>query len=671
MVAAFASLFVTVLLRKTIPSTQEWVTRGTIVMMPGLFVLGGILLTLFRRDLEADAPGWRMRWLERLVAVAVPLFVHFFDPPIWMDDAGFILRYFAQAQEGCFYCFNAADGPVFGISSFLFGLLGNALAWTGILDPEQCLLVLTYAGLYFATKGIFGLLRVGLAQPLALPLAFLATLAFNKSFWAAGNGGMEAPLHLAVCLYALKAFVERRHLPMWGLLALATISKLDAVPLVLVVGLLWLIRERRGLLPLSTRNPLWASLILGGIVPILLYVGVVTLLFGSPLPQSAYVKAFLQKHPDDSFFPFLSYYLESRMRIGLLGGGLLLFAAYQVQLWWAKAADWTTQTAPGWAFVGVMALYYVYNPAEKMLWYYVLPETLLLLQAMYALAGLGKRLPARLAFPAFLVGLAVPALFFLTHTLNEVRWFRLYERWVEVERVAVGRDLGARMAPGDTLMAGHGLISAFTPGYVIDITGLNSKLATSYQLDLLRMLRERRPQWVAIHGWEGLMRTFPELPYDADTAYYDITLHRYSAWRVWHRMPDGAPQRYWEAVSPAAISGDQLADEPGLGYHRILSHRLQLAWDSLPAGTDGLDMGIYRRKQPYTLTVRQFIGDSVVQTTALPVAAMPEWQGPPYFSQSLRMPLLHAPGRPFRIEFAAPDTATFEVVDPMLRIRRR
>lgn len=663
-------LAVTAILHFGVPGAKDWVTRGTMVMMPGLFVLGGIFLLLFRKDLEADAPGWRMRWVERLVAVSVPLMVHVLDPPIWMDDAGFVLRYFAQAQEGCFYCFNAADGPVFGISSFLYGFLGNALAWTGLLDPEQCLLVLTYAGLYLATKGIYGLLRVGLAQPLALPLAFLATLAFNKSFWAAGNGGLEAPLHLAVCLYALKAFVEARHLPMWGLLALATISKLDAVPLVLVVGLLWLIRERRGLLPLSTRNPLWASLVLGGIVPILLYVGVATLIFGSPLPQSAYVKAFLQKHPDDSFFPFLSYYLESRMRIGLLGGGLLLFAAYQVQLWWTRAADWTMQTAPGWAFVGVMALYYVYNPAEKMLWYYVLPETLLLLQAMYALAGLGKRLPAKLAFPAFLVGLAVPALFYLTHTLNEVRWFRGYARWVEVERAAVGHDLGARMLPGDTLMAGHGLISAFAPGYVIDITGLNSKLATDYQLDYFRILRELQPQWVALHGWAGLLRTFPELPYDADTAYYDITLHRYPAWRVWHRTAAGAPQRYWEAVPATAITGDQLADEPGLGYHRILSHRLQLAWDSLPADVEGLDMGIYRRPQAYTLTVRQSIGDSVLQTTALPVAAAPERQGPPYFSQSLRMPLLHAPGRPFRIEFSVPDTATFEVVDPMLRIRK-
>jgi hypothetical protein len=654
------------------PDMREVVTRGTVVLVPALFLLAAALLALMPRALPLSAgevASRRMRWMERAISLMVPLGVHFFDPPIWVDDAGFVLRYFAQAQEGCFYCFNASDGPVLGISSFLFGVLGNGLAWTRLLTPEQCLLVLTYAGLYLATHALQGLLRVTLRQAVALPLAVLAVLAFNKSFWAVGNGGMEAPLHLAISLFALKAFVEERHLRMWGLLALAVISKLDAVPLVLAVAGLWAFRTRKQLLPLSTRNPQWRALVLGGLVPILLYLGLVSLLFGSPFPQSAFVKVFLQVHPQDSFFPFLTYFLETPFRMGFLGVGLLLFGGYQLLLWWDRDPQWSAQTAPGWAFLGVMALYYVYNPAEKMIWYYVLPETLLLVQSFIALAGLCHRLPQRASFPALLAGTGLAALLFLTNTLNEIRWFRRYERWVEVERAAIGHALAARTQAGDTLMAGHGLLSAFSPAYVIDITGLNSRLATDYGLDYLRMLRELRPDWVALPGWGSLFPAMQALPYMADTVYYDITLHRNSAWRIWRKVPDDAARRYWEPVPAARISGDIRRDEPALAYHRILAHDVRLTWPEPPLRADALDLGVYRRATPYVLTCRQYVGDSLAGESQLQIAAAPAWMGPPYFSQALRIPLAAMAGRPFRVELAAADTATFELVDPMLRMQ--
>lgn len=649
-----------------VPGAREVITRGTVVMVPGLFFLVGMYWMLLNGALDRLNSARRIVWAERLLAFYVLLFVHFVDPPLWVDDAGFILRYFAQAQEGCFYCFNAADGPVFGISSFLFGFIGNALAWTGLLSPEQCLLVLTYVGLYLATLALHRLLRHSLRLPIALPVAFYAILAFNKSFWAVGNGGMEAPLHLAICLFALKAFVEARHLRMWFLLALAVISKLDAVPLVLVVAGLWAIRERRHALPLSTRNPHWRALVLGGIAPMLLYLGVVSLLFGSPLPQSAYVKAFLQVHPDDSFFPFLTYFLESPIRIGLLSGSLLLFFSYQILLWFRRDPQWTEQTAPGWAFLAVMALYYFFNPAEKMIWYYVLPETLLLVQAMIALAGLSARLREPLRFPAVLAVTAFAALFLLTHTFNEVRWFRRYERWVEVERAAIGHALATRTQAGDSLLAGHGLISAFSPAYVIDITGLNSKLATNFELDHLRMIRELKPDWIALHGWENLLNALPELPYTADTAFYDITLHRYAAWRVWRKVPSGQDRLFWRRIPAAAISGDILRDESSLDYHRIQARRLRFDWPALPADARQFELGVYRRPGPFVLRMRQSVGDSLAQEMRLDIAAAPAWMGPPYFSQAVRVPLRGVAGRPFSLELAIGDTATFEVVDPML-----
>jgi hypothetical protein len=671
MLAGLLSGMLAIAIRKLIPDARVLVTRATIVVVPLLFFAACAYWVMLWGAVERLSTSRRIVWAERLLALAVPLIVHFADPPMWLDDAGFILRYFAQAQEGCFYCFNASDGPVFGISSFLFGALGNALAWTGLLSPEQCLLVLTYAGLYLATLAMHGLLRHVIRLPLALPVAFLTVLTLNKSFWVAGNGGMEAPLHLAICLFALQAFVQARHLRMWFMLALAVISKLDAVPLVLAVGGLWAIRERRHALPLSTRNPHWRALVLGGLAPVLLYIGVAILLFGSPLPQSAYVKAFLQTHPDDSFFPFLSYFILNPLRLATLCAALLLFIAYQLVLWVRRDADWTTQTAAGWAFVAVMGLYYLYNPAEQMVWYYVLPETLLLIQSVVAFAGLSKLLPTRLAFPVYLAGTALAAVALLTYTYYTVNWFRRYERWVEVERSAIGHAIAERTQPGDTLMAGHGLLSAYTSAYVIDITGLNSKLATDYDRDYIRMIEALRPDWIVLHGWGSLFGTLSSLPYEADTAHYDVTLHRYAAWRVWRKVPEGQLRHHWERVQGEAISGDRLRNEPGLDYHRLFAHSLRFDWKALPAEAGSMDLGVYRRKQPFVLQLRQFAGDSLLEARELTVAATPAVMGPPYFSQNLRIPLRALPGRPFRLEISAPDTATFEVVDPMLRLERK
>ena len=70
--------------------------------------------------------------LEIAFAAMAIVYIRTYDPITYVDDAGFILRYLDNFQKGCFFCFNVQEGPVFGLSSFMYGLLGGMMVWTGL-----------------------------------------------------------------------------------------------------------------------------------------------------------------------------------------------------------------------------------------------------------------------------------------------------------------------------------------------------------------------------------------------------------------------------------------------------------------------------------------------------------------------------------------------------------
>ncbi|HHG86350.1 MAG TPA: hypothetical protein ENJ82_16485, partial [Bacteroidetes bacterium] len=442
-------------------------------------------------------PGW---FAEIALSLAAVFYIIIYDPIIYVDDVGFILRYLDNFQEGCFYCFNMEDGPVFGISSFIYGLLAGGLNWLHIMSPETSINFLTYAGVFTTTFLLFRILRHIMTSQGAVFLMVLLILTCGKSVLFIFNSGMESPMHLSIVLAAFLFFLQKKDRWMWLFLALATISKLDVVPLVLVIGLFWLIENFGELRHISWRNPRYRHMILFGILPVLIWVGFALLVFGSPLPQSAYAKVYFHSHAKGTWFPFLDHFVKSNYRSPFLYTmlGLLL-----LQLIFALIrGKGGRQLVFGMSFIGTMTLYYFYNPGERMQWYYTLPETLMFTQlaisAYWLLSSLGKR------WTTGLVGLVVGTTFLLSWTRQriEVEVFRNYEYVVETERTRIGEYLGSVISPQDTLLAGHGLNARHCKGYVIDQTGLNSRLMTQFERKTDSVLKVLKPHWIVMHGWK-------------------------------------------------------------------------------------------------------------------------------------------------------------------------
>ena len=75
--------------------------------------------------------------VDLLLAMLYSLFIFKIKIHTFFDDAGFLLRYLDHFSEGYFFTFNTSEGPVLGISSFLYGLLCGGIATTHLLDNRS------------------------------------------------------------------------------------------------------------------------------------------------------------------------------------------------------------------------------------------------------------------------------------------------------------------------------------------------------------------------------------------------------------------------------------------------------------------------------------------------------------------------------------------------------
>ena len=481
-------------------------------------------------------PKWGQFSLEVGASLLFCLALHLIRPEILIDDAGFILRYLDNFQEGCFYCFNVSDGPVFGLSGFVHGLVAAGFTLVGC-GTKTALLISNYLGLFLSSWLLLRILSNLQLYALIKWGIWVAVLVANKAFLYIATTGMETPIHLAIVLAALLAFWQEKPRWMWAFLALSAISKLDAVPIIVVVAIIYLLPRFREML--SWKSGVLKNLFLWGVLPVITWIVFSTLVFGSPLPQSAYAKTYLLFHREDHWFPFFQNYTNSSFKLAFFFLFMSIWLFQLGRIIRQKAWERLPLTLFGWAFFATLLLYYFYNPGERMLWYYALPNFLLLLQTLISLHELTFLLPGnwRSWFMLLFLSGFISINFWKLNT--GVKEFNDYLFTVEKERENVGHYIANQAAPGDTLMASHGLNSHPFPGYVIDLTGLNSRLATNYALDREKLIQDHRPHWIVDHGWAQDVEIIARNGYSLDTIFHNISTSQFPGWWVFRRSgPD-------------------------------------------------------------------------------------------------------------------------------------
>jgi len=480
------------------------------------------------------------QWLESIVYVSVSCISAIFIFRFWnfplFDDAGFILRYLDNFADGYFYSFNVQDGPVFGVSSFSQGIINGFLCWTHLFTPDKSIVITAFSGLVIISLFIFKVLRHYKLKTEMIFLSYVLILFGSKFFLNSMTTGMETPIHLAIVIAAIYFFIVGNSRMMWLLLSAAVISKLDAVPLALTLGAVHLFKLRAEIFPLTWNNKNIRELILCVIIPIGLWIAFAFAVFGSPLPQSAFAKIFFHFHSDESWFPFLDYFMKNELRKPFFIVFLFLFFWNAYLAVSEKSKVDVRSLAFGLSFFATLVLYYFYNPIEQMSWYYAMPDLFLIFQTIISFIIIveNKILPSFKPLVIYFSFIAASLLLFYD-SFGGRNWIKQFLNTTEQERVTVGKYLQSITSDKDTVIATHGHIARYTSAYVIDMTGLNSKLVTNYQNDLAIVASKFPPSIAVSHGTDYFLRTMDSLGYTLIKSYYDISEYYWPAWRIFSR----------------------------------------------------------------------------------------------------------------------------------------
>ena len=470
-----------------------------------------------------------------LLAVVSGGVVYATFPNVFVDDTGFVIRYMNMAREGCFYCYNLSDGPVFGISGFVYGVLTCGLAMVLPVANESIIIGLNFIGIVLLFYLILRILQIVFRDHfLSISAAALVVLSATR-FLFSSTAGLETNVHLSIVFAGVFFFLKDHRKWMWLLFGLSVVSKLDAVPLITTLSIIHLIEQRADYFGANWLKH-WRTGIACAGTPIIGFVILSFILFDGPLPQSAYAKLYHHSHPSGHWFPFLELMMDQGARRALLGFALVLPLIHALVSWKMKQFR-LRDLAFGWGFVATMGLYYSYNPVERMTWYYAMPELLLFLQLTVSvglLVGLltddemrQKAIGYSLLFAALSIA-AAPM------TMGEKHWMDRYKRTVEVERLEIGRYL-SELPEGDTLVAAHGHFGAYFPGYVLDLSGLNSKLATDFQRNTDSILSTFHPRYFIHHASEGNANDALNNNYHPVKQWTAIEEYGYPKWVLYER----------------------------------------------------------------------------------------------------------------------------------------
>lgn len=516
--------------------------------------LSGLLLV----TVSFAAGGLRNRFpkiTDALFAAALTIFLYETWPHTFFDDAGFIMRYLDNLKEGVWFHYNAGEGPVFGISGIIHGMLASVWVTFFQMTPERALHVSNLMGLFACVWLLAAIIRK-LTENVVLGYASAAVvILFSKSFCDVLFTGMETPLHIAFILAALYFLVHGNTKGFYLFSSLSIISKLDAVP---VTGFLMLIYAARRLQKIKIPqliNEEWKSITFFFLVPLLLWIVAAYFYFGSPFPQSAKAKVLYHSGAASSRFPFLEGFTGDIYKYPMLILWLLFFLIQLLLVKRTNGKSVTLHFSLGWMFVGIMLLYYFYNPNERMLWYYALPDFLLVGQCVYSSVWIASWAKDWKKFLMPVLLIPFWTIYLKPDAEGAKNWMYVYLERVERERYEVGKFIAKEGLPSDTLIAWHGLLARPFPGFVIDGTGLNSKLAVDFKLNRDSLLAELNPRFGIHHGYPQINASFSEHGYKIKGMFGDVTLENWPAWVWWEK------DRYSDVAFRSVVVSDSLIAE--------------------------------------------------------------------------------------------------------------
>lgn len=556
---------------------------------------------------------WLDTGVDLLIAGGCAVTIFALYPGEFFDDAGFVMRYLENFHDGHFYAFNPGDGPVMGISSPVQGLVNGMICATGAQVPEQAIRRTAFLGLIILIFCLIRIFRKTNEKGNDFLVFTVLVLISSKYFLGVMKAGLETPMHLSIVMGALLAYYAGKERLMWFLLALSVISKLDAVPIVLVISVAWLIGNFRLLLPVRWSNQHLRNLLLYAVLPVVGWIGFATLVFGSPLPQSAYAKLEYHYHASDYWFPFFVRYAKDDFYYPLMIGTAIGAGVMTIVIIFLKKWEKLKLLVPGVAFLATLVLYYFYNPGERMMWYYTLPDLLLILQMMLCVAFFVQLIRIPMVRVALLLTLALGHLTYIYRDIADGKvWLEEYLATVEYERNAIGLYLGYTVPESDTLMTWHGLTGRYAKGYVVDMSGLNSKQVTEYARNMYILDVFYQPDWVVNTRNDEFIRTFQKPPYSLDTVFYDVTAYGYPEWQVYKRVPEGSLHDYPILLSKGNVWSGAFSSENEI--NRISGEEVQLAFKDDHVPFVSFMAGIQKMDTSFTCRVDLVINQQLVET---------------------------------------------------------
>lgn len=451
--------------------------------------------------------------------------------PFFWDDAGIILKYLDNFKNGEWFVYNEGGDRVYGISSFLHGLLAGIISRFTGLTAEQSLYSVNILGVFTALLATLYLICLKIRIPMMQWSAFLLLIVATKWSFINAFMGMETPLHIGILVGAISCLLYGRMSGFWFLSALAVISKMDAVPLVVLWGGIALLSAEKRFYFWPFSRDEYRTIAVYFLLPLAFYIVAAWYLFGSVFPHTAATK--------------LAYAQSGEPRIMVIapllqGWGWVLVSVTTIvsalHVLIERNFRSLLDVTPFVGVVAYIALYIYFNPLERMPWYYALPEYLLLLQLVLILPSLITRITIFSRFPcwATIAAVMIVVLFGAREKRERLLNMAYNNDRVEGERIAIGRYIRDNTMSSEVIVAGHGYIAREADRFVVDYSGLNSPEVTGLGHDLQRILAEYMPTFVVVHN--PLIDPEINQEYNVDRVFYDISWNYGRPWFVYRRI---------------------------------------------------------------------------------------------------------------------------------------
>lgn len=439
--------------------------------------------------------------------------------------------------RGYFYSYNPQDGPVYGISSFIHGVLSGFFAFTHLFSPLNSMLASNFIGLFIVGFVSLKILQYYIHENSFLFPAWILLMLSSEFLLMNSKQGLESPIHLAIVLTCFLSYLFEKEKMMWLFSVLAVISKTDALPIVFVLSMLYIFKNRGLLNSHLWRTTALKRFLLYFILPLLVWIVFSIAVFGSPVPQSAYAKYYYHKSSSSHWFPYLESLFAGKNILILIALmlSILIFISFLVyKIVKKKYHDIASTFIYGISAFAYIMLYYFYNPEERMGWYYVVPSFLISLQMIVLVYEIGKNKFDGYPILTGIISFLVLSFVYLPHTEAMVERVNRTLSIVESERIAIGYWIKERSNPADTLLTGFGHIARNSNLYTIDYTGLNSKLATDLHLNLSKIVRLTAPRWIAADTLLDC-KNGVHAQYELKKSFFNLAMMGKQTWRVYER----------------------------------------------------------------------------------------------------------------------------------------